>query len=115
MLFQCWPTVFDAGPTLKQLWVNVPCLLGFGRLINKIKTTLVVISGIRVSPYIGPMFLLMMNRGFFDVNVRGAILYFSALPTKRQYLLTREVSRYRLLAVYSAISLCLYFQPGVSH
>ena len=22
MLFQCWSTVFDAGPTLKQHWVN---------------------------------------------------------------------------------------------
>ena len=29
MLFQCWPTVFDAGPTLKQHWVNAPCLLGY--------------------------------------------------------------------------------------
>ena len=28
MLFQCWPTVFDAGPTLKQHWVNAPCLTG---------------------------------------------------------------------------------------
>ena len=28
MLFQCWHTVFDSGPTLKQHWVNVPCLLG---------------------------------------------------------------------------------------
>ena len=28
MLFQCWSTVFDAGPTLKQHWVNVPRLLG---------------------------------------------------------------------------------------
>ena len=29
MLFQCWPTVFDAGPTLKQHWVNDPRLLGY--------------------------------------------------------------------------------------
>ena len=29
MLFQCWPIVFDAGPTLKQHWVNAPCYLGF--------------------------------------------------------------------------------------
>ena len=29
MLFQCWPTVFDAGPTLKQHWVNAPCLLRY--------------------------------------------------------------------------------------
>ena len=28
MLFKCWPTVFDAGPTLKQHRVDVPCLLG---------------------------------------------------------------------------------------
>ena len=28
MVFQCWPTVFGAGPTLKQYWVNAPCLLG---------------------------------------------------------------------------------------
>ena len=28
MLFDCWPTVFDAGPTLKQHWVNDLCLLG---------------------------------------------------------------------------------------
>ena len=28
MLFQCCPTVFDAGPTLKQHWVKAPCLLG---------------------------------------------------------------------------------------
>ena len=28
MMFQCWPTLFDAGPTLKQHRVNDPCLLG---------------------------------------------------------------------------------------
>ena len=28
MLFQYWPTVFDAGPTVKQHWVNASCLLG---------------------------------------------------------------------------------------
>ena len=28
MPFQCWPTVFDTGPTMKQHWVNAPCLLG---------------------------------------------------------------------------------------
>ena len=27
MLFQCWPTIFDAGPTLKQYCVNGSCLL----------------------------------------------------------------------------------------
>ena len=36
MLFQCWPTVFDAGPTFKQHWVNVPCLLGCNQLIPQI-------------------------------------------------------------------------------
>ena len=28
MLFQCWASVEDGGPTLKQLWVNTPRLLG---------------------------------------------------------------------------------------
>ena len=28
MLFQCWASVEDGGPTLKQHWVNAPCLLG---------------------------------------------------------------------------------------
>ena len=27
MLFQCWASVFDAGQTLKQHWMNPPCLL----------------------------------------------------------------------------------------
>ena len=31
MLFQCWPTVFDAGPTLKQHWVSATSLLGWPR------------------------------------------------------------------------------------
>ena len=26
MMFQSWPTVFDAGPALKQHWVNASCL-----------------------------------------------------------------------------------------
>ena len=29
MLFQCWPTVYDAGPTLNKHWANVSCLLGY--------------------------------------------------------------------------------------
>ena len=28
MLFYCWPTVFDVGPTLKQHCFNISCLLG---------------------------------------------------------------------------------------
>ena len=28
MLFQCWASVEDGGPTLKQHRVNAPCLLG---------------------------------------------------------------------------------------
>ena len=28
MMVQCWPTVYDAGPTLNQHWFNVTCLLG---------------------------------------------------------------------------------------
>ena len=28
MLFQCWASVEDGGPTLKQHWANASCLLG---------------------------------------------------------------------------------------
>ena len=28
LLDQCWSTVYDAGPTVIQQWVNVSCLLG---------------------------------------------------------------------------------------
>ena len=28
MLFLCWPSVVDDGPTLKQHWLNDLCLLG---------------------------------------------------------------------------------------
>ena len=31
MLFHCWVSVGDGVPTLKQLWVNAPCLLGSHR------------------------------------------------------------------------------------
>ena len=33
-LFECWPAVSDVGPTLKQHWVNVSCLLGSAPVIN---------------------------------------------------------------------------------
>ena len=28
MLGQCWPSVYDAGPTLTRHWLDVSCLLG---------------------------------------------------------------------------------------
>ena len=34
MLFQCWPSVCDAGPTLKQHWVNAPCFLGYSKVYD---------------------------------------------------------------------------------
>ena len=33
-LFECWPAVSDVGPSLKQQWVNVSCLLGSAPVIN---------------------------------------------------------------------------------
>ena len=29
MLFQCWASVEDGGPTLKRHWLNAWCLLGY--------------------------------------------------------------------------------------
>ena len=34
MLCQCWATVGDGGPTLKQHWVNASCLLGYTSFLN---------------------------------------------------------------------------------
>ena len=34
MLFECWPAVSDIGPSLKQHWVNVSCLLRSAPGIN---------------------------------------------------------------------------------
>ena len=34
MLFQCWASVEDGGPTLKQHWVNSPCLQGQERIVQ---------------------------------------------------------------------------------
>ena len=52
MLFQCWPTVFDAGPTLKQHWVNAPCLPGNNSDLigyqSGLRTIIVVFGGVTV-------------------------------------------------------------------
>ena len=32
MLYQCWTSVEDGGPTLKEHWVNTSCLLGISVL-----------------------------------------------------------------------------------
>ena len=37
MLFQCWASVEDAGPTLKRHWVNASCLLGCDSKNSSIK------------------------------------------------------------------------------
>ena len=41
MLFQCWSTVFDAGPTLKQHWVNALACgqRAYGRLLPELTLT----------------------------------------------------------------------------
>ena len=34
MFDQCWPTVYDVGPTLVKHWVDVSCFLGISRQLN---------------------------------------------------------------------------------
>ena len=34
MLFQCWSTVFDAGPTLKQHWINILVVFAGTRVLR---------------------------------------------------------------------------------
>ena len=39
----CWATVCDAGPALKQHWVNVSCLLvGMADIEGEIKLTFII-------------------------------------------------------------------------
>ena len=38
LLVQCWSTVYDAGPTLNQQWLNVSCLLGWQVIFPVIHT-----------------------------------------------------------------------------
>ena len=39
MLVECWPTVFDAGPTFNQHLFNVSCLLGCTIIIITVITS----------------------------------------------------------------------------
>ena len=41
MFLQCWSTVFDAGPTLKQHWVNALACerMLYGRLLPELTLT----------------------------------------------------------------------------
>ena len=38
MFFYCWADVADGEPTLKQHWINVSCLMGWGRYYSWIPT-----------------------------------------------------------------------------
>ena len=75
MLFQCWPTVFDAGPTLKQRWLNASCLLAIAIVI------------IYFNPYTAEIFLYKPWRPFTYLSVcYGStaiihLLFFSAGST----------------------------------
>ena len=71
-MFQCWTSVFDAGPTLKQHWMNASCLMA--------------VRGWRLLGTISRL----------SARISTALL----CKAKRQYLLTCEVSRYCLLAFH---------------
>ena len=47
MLFQCWASVEDGGPTLKQHWVNAPCLLGTKTCFDGGNVALIVCGSLR--------------------------------------------------------------------
>ena len=43
MLFQCWANVFNAGPTLKQHWVDTSCLLGYSHLLSPQRNIIIML------------------------------------------------------------------------
>ena len=65
MLFQCWPTVFDAGPTLKQHCLNDPCLLTVSKLVF---SGIVIIPGAMGGFILGGVFAKRL-----DLKMRGLV------------------------------------------
>ena len=47
MLFECWANVVDGGPTFKQHWLNVSCLLRYNYTVY----TAIIISHIMIMSY----------------------------------------------------------------
>ena len=77
MLFQCWPSVEDAGPTLKQNWVNVPVFAGKREnFINRIC-------------------------GEFDIDERPAAALFSVLCWRRANGCDVALTSYHDVVVFS--------------
>ena len=44
MLFYCWASVRDAGPTIKRHWLNISCLLGEGVLTSRCSSAILCFS-----------------------------------------------------------------------
>ena len=38
MFDQCWPTVYDVGPTFVKHWVDVSCFLGYNYAADQLTT-----------------------------------------------------------------------------
>ena len=70
MLLYCWATVCDAGPTLSQHWLNVPCLLRQQLLC---KSTYSALSHNSYLPFI-QFFYLFFFYEFDDILSSAAII-----------------------------------------
>ena len=86
MLFHCWSVVCDDGPTLKQHWFNVTRVL----LSSVTYVYTAPQSQMTVSAYLQSEQILPFGFG----------LTLKQHWAKRQYLLTRKVSRYCRLALH---------------
>ena len=71
MLFQCWASVEDGGPTLKQHWMNVPegCIVFAGHFVWEAP------RGRRHSLEFPPPFFNRMNRDMERSNFSDAQLF----------------------------------------
>ena len=115
MLPQCWPIVCDAGPPLIQHWFNVSCLLG---CMHAVTLWAAVCRPIRPTWKVSRYCLLALHGISVLLCAKYTVCYSIMLrKAKRWYLLTLQVSRYRLwlcTVVYCNTQYCtsvLYINP----
>ena len=78
MLFQCWASVEDGGPTLKQPWVNASCLLGYNSIYQKIFSFCLI-------PHFNPLTAKLFNLNLF-ILLLFYLFYYSDLTKWRSTL-----------------------------
>ena len=118
MLFQCCPTVFDAGPTLKQHWVcwefhfqKVWVDIGLVVPAQPLHTSCLSLNGeLLVTNVLTAVPILGIHR-----DVQPVLMTTLLCKDKRQYLLTCKVSRYGILPFRGTLHRTVYLIRMTHH